>query len=193
MTEKKSTPQPGKRVTHEYHSPEKWAAARVLYESTPGITYDQIAAQVGIPAGTISKRASTESWKKKSSQPDMNEAAQALADRFAGKLADYGIVDPADAPRDVAEQAKQELIEETSVKLRAELIDRHRREWGAIRTLVYKHLNPNAPLTDAQRFEKAKLAKISAETLQIIQGNERKAWGLDKPPEGNTTIVIERG
>ena len=43
--------------------------------------------------------------------------------------------------------------------------------------------------------DQCKLAKISAETLQIVQSNERKAYGLDKGGDGDTsvTVVIDRG
>jgi hypothetical protein len=45
----------------------------------------------------------------------------------------------------------------------------------------------------AKAFDRAKLAKITAETLMIVQNGERKAWGLDvgELPAG-AVVVIER-
>ena len=45
-------------------------------------------------------------------------------------------------------------------------------------------------------FEKAKLAKITAETLMLIQNGERRAWGMDKAgkpgDDEGTIVVVER-
>ena len=76
-----------------------------------------------------------------------------------------------------------------AVDLRAQVIDRHRKEWRIIDMLLGEHVK-------ARDFDKAKLTKITAEALAIKQLNERKAWGLDVKGEGDTTqgvtVVIER-
>ena len=59
---------------------------------------------------------------------------------------------------------------------RADVQRRHRAEWVEHKALV------DAAVADSD-FEKARLAKILAETIRIRQDGERKAWGLDKPAE----------
>lgn len=169
---------------------ERYIAARALYESTPGISIAAVADAVGVHYRSLEDRrakdkAAGNEWKKIELMPpkDMNEKAQAIADSYTGKLADYG---PEISPEQ-KKLAAQEVITETAEELRGQLLERHRREWGAIRTMVYEGIKKR------EYGDVAKLAKISAETLQIVQSNERKAWGIDKPSEGGHTIIIERG
>mgnify|MGYP002619561445 CR=1 FL=1 len=88
---------------------------------------------------------------------------------------------PAKPPHDPA------VVQDVAVKLRAEIADRHRKEWQAARKLSYEAIQ-------AKDFERAKLAKITSETIKIIQEGERKAWGLDAadPQAGPSVVVIER-
>lgn len=171
---------------------ERYAAARVLYESIPGMSYEKVGAEVGISARALQDRSSAEGWVKANHEPPagMTEAASAIADRYTSKLAEVGPEITVEGKQAVAAA----LSTEVAIEVRAELLERHRREWGAIRTLVYRQLDPKVAMSDTDRFEKAKLAKISAETLQIIQSNERKAYGLDKAAAGSpqVTVVIER-
>jgi hypothetical protein len=82
---------------------------------------------------------------------------------------------PPAAPGDPLPMSKHAAIE-----ARATVLDRHRRELNLPRQRIYAALNEGD-------FNKAKLAKISAETLSIVQAAERKAWGLD----GDPTIVFQ--
>lgn len=169
---------------------ERYQAARVIYETTPGMTFRKLEEETGISWRALEDRSKKDGyWTKRNLLPPvgLSEAAQVVADRYTGKLADYG--------DDITAEQKQAALKETAVEvavdMRAQLLDRHRREWGAIRNLVYGNIK-------AGEFnDKCKLAKISAETLQIMQQNERKAWGLDKPGDDNpaqgVTVVIERG
>lgn len=164
---------------------EQYAAARVIYETTPGMTFVKLADETGISWRSLEERSRKEGWTRRELLPptNMSDAAQAVADKYSGKLAEYG-------PEIGAEQkqvALQETAAEVATDLRGQLIERHRREWGAVRNLVYDGLRKR------EYGDIAKLAKISAETLQIIQSNERKAWGIDKPgDDAKLTVVIER-
>mgnify|MGYP006976863138 CR=1 FL=1 len=65
------------------------------------------------------------------------------------------------------------------------VIIRHREEWETQRALVTTAIEKND-------FDKAKLAKITAETLKIRQEAERKAWGIrdvDAQPDGGALTV----
>lgn len=166
---------------------DRYVAARVLYETTPGATFASVAEETGISYRSIEARSKADGgWTKRSLLPPsgMNEAAQAVADTYTAKLADYGD----EISVEQKQVALQETAVETAVDLRAQLIDRHRREWAAPRRLVYEAIQK-------RDFELAKLAKISTESLRNIQDGERKAWGIDKG-EGDdkkVTLVIERG
>lgn len=186
--EEGKAPHPMKGKTAHRIPEERYVAARILYETTPGATFKSIAAETGISWRGLEERSKKDGgWAKRSLLPPsgMNEAAQQVADRYTGKLADYG--------DDITAEHKQAAVVETAaevaIDMRAQLLDRHRKEWSAIRQLVYRNLKAGA------FNDQCKLAKISAETLQIVQSNERKAYGLDKGGDGDTsvTVVIDRG
>lgn len=186
---------PGNPNPVQYRIPEeRKAAARALYESTPGMSQEQVADEVGVSRRTVEEWVRKDGWNKAPLLPQtgMTEAAQKVADRYTGKLADYGD----DISAEQKQVALQETAVETAVDLRAQLLDRHRREWQPIRNRVYKQLDPRTPMDEKTRFEMSKTTKINAETLAILQLGERKAWGIDKPGEDagqqNVTVVIER-
>lgn len=89
------------------------------------------------------------------------------------------------------EQTQVEGALLNQVEIRAQVIEKHRREWVAARQLSYEAIK-------GRDFERAKLAKITAETIAIIQKSERVAYGLDIPDDAGaragaqTTVVIER-
>lgn len=163
---------------------ERKAAARVLYETVPGLTQDQVAEDIGVSARSIQEWVRKEGWTKAPILPPtgVTEKAQEVADKYKAKLSDFG---PEVTPEQ-KHQALQETAVETAVTYRAQLLDRHRREWSGPRTLIYEAMK-------TKNFELCKVAKISAEALQIIQQNERKAWGIDPVnPDAPSTILIER-
>ena len=186
--EEGKAPHPMKGKTAHRIPEERYVAARILYETTPGATFKSIAAETGISWRGLEERSKKDGgWAKRSLLPPsgMNEAAQQVADRYTRKLADYGD----DITAEHKKAAVVETAAEVAIDMRAQLLDRHRKEWSAIRQLVYRNLR-------AGEFnDQCKLAKISAETLQIVQSNERKAYGLDKGGDGDTsvTVVIDRG
>lgn len=168
-------------------SDDRWAAARALYEGTPGMTFPQLAKETKIGTSTLQRKANEDGWVKArdpAKLAEMSVAAQEVADRFTGKVAEYG--DEISADQKAA--AVAETVQDTAVLERAKVLDRHRREWAAPRKLSYEAVQN-------RDFERAKLAKITAETLKIIQESERRCWGLDQPAEAdskNTVVVIER-
>ena len=168
-------------------SDDRWAAARALYESKPGMSYPLLAAETGIPKSILQRRGLAEDWTKArdpAKLAEMSAAAQEVADRFNGKAAEYG--DEISADQKAA--AVAELVHDTAILERGKVIDRHRREWAAPRKLIYDGVK-------TRDFDLCKIAKWTAETLQVIQNAERRAWGLDQPAEAdskNTVVVIER-
>jgi hypothetical protein len=89
---------------------------------------------------------------------------------------------PADAP---PEQAHQ-ITSAAAIDARAELLTRHRREWGAVRNLAYAAIK-------SKDLMEARTAKTVAEAVKTIQDGERKAWGLDSGDEGPVKVTVVRG
>jgi hypothetical protein len=63
---------------------------------------------------------------------------------------------------------------ERAVDLRAEILDRHRRAVTIARAL-------SAAAVKTRDCERAKLAKITIETMKLVQEGERRAWGPAPP------------
>lgn len=198
-TEKKAVspkPHPNKGRPHNHIPDERYAAARVLYETTPGMTFIKLAEETGMSVRALEERSRGEgTWSKCPLLPNsaMSERAQVVADVYTAKVADYGD----DISKDQKLAAMRATAEDVAVDMRAQVLDRHRREWQPIRNRVYKQLDPRTQMDEKTRFEMSKTTKINAETLAILQLGERKAWGLDKPGEGDggsqgVTVVIER-
>lgn len=183
MAANKSTRQGG---TNAKNPEDRYAAARALYEGTPGMSIATLAQQTGLGKSTLERRANSENWIKNfaaSLLPTMAEDAQAAADRFNTKVADYGT----EITTEQLEMAKQEVVVETAIDMRGQILDRHRREWAVVRGLIGEAVKD-------RNFDKAKLAKITSESMRNLQDGERKAWGIDKPDgESKLTVVIERG
>lgn len=174
ITDAKST---GRRS----HSDEVKAAARALWEGDPTISKKQVAEEIGVPHRSVDRWSQAEGWSKH--KADMSERAHAAADTYKGKLSELG----PEITTDQQKQAEAEAAEETAVQLRAQVLERHRKEWNAPRTISYEAIK-------AKDFDRMKQAKITAETLKLIQDGERKAWGIDSGPDGasKVTVVIER-
>lgn len=148
-----------------------------------------VADETGVPFGTVKR------WKAEASargEPWRNQArtivnlagrAGALADTFKVKMKELG------KPMDdavAASEAERAVVEEHAVDVRARVLDRHRKEWSAPRSLAYDAMAK-------KDFDLAKLAKISSETLTLIQGGECRAYGITAEGRGGgNTIVIDR-
>ncbi len=162
-------------------------SARALYESTPGMSMPELARQTGISFATLTAWKREERWSRspdRISLETLPEAARDAADRYQVKIDDLGPQITADQEAQVAET----VVIETAVDMRARIIDRHRRELSVPRTLVAEALAIRK--TDhAKAFELAKLAKITSETIKIVQDAERKAWGLDPQNSGDKVYV----
>lgn len=168
------------------YTPEMIAAARALWEGDPKITKADVAREMGIPYCMVDKwskggqHGTEEKWAKRVDD-NMSERAYKAADTYRGKLNELG----PEITTEQRQQAEEETAEETAVELRARVLERHRKEWNVPRALVSEAVK-------ARDFGKAKLAKITSETLKIIQDAERKAWGVDSGSDTKIQVVIER-
>lgn len=108
----------------------------------------------GVSKAAISKRARAEGWIQ-----DVSGAVNRLT---AAKV--NGIVNA------VNPQKKAEAIDRAAEQ-KAAVIRRHKEEWDRHKAIM------DAALAEGD-FDRAKLAKITAETINIRQAGERKAWGI---------------
>lgn len=129
-----------------------WETIRAEYEA--GATMGELSRRHGVSKTAISKRARAESWTQDISGT-INRMAEAKV---------YGLVDIVN-PKKKVEAQKRAAGAVASVMLR------HKEEWKRHQALIDDALK-------AGDFNKAKLAKITAETLKIRQEGERKAWGI---------------
>ena len=141
-----------------------------------------VAKLAGVSQPAVLKRMRREGWAKVADQSDL---ARRAYDRADGESLKGG--DAEDVPEHPASTGPVSgVIVETAVQLRAKVIDRHRKEWDGARNFIYKAIRNSD-------FDKAKLGKITAEALKIVQDGERKAWGLDKDDEkSQVTVVVKR-
>jgi hypothetical protein len=120
-------------------------------------------------------------WERQGALSGINQNAHRKADTIMGRGGEgedpYSSATQRD---DKAEKLKKVVAAtEDAEDLRAEVIARHRKEWLIVAGLRSEALQHR--LNDPKNsFEKAKLAKITAEMTQIQQNGERKAWGLDE-------------
>lgn len=175
-------------MTTEYDPADLHAAARALYEGTHGMTMAELSKITGIPARTLRLRARDEDWKKEleTKTGKTTDSALAAAEFFQGR-AELVVAEVAET-----DSAVQVLADPLPAE-RDQLLKRHRDEWAAPRAMSIEavRMRDSDPI---RAMERAKLAKITSETLKIVQDGERKAHGLDvgvDVPQGHV-VVIER-
>ncbi len=142
-----------------------WEQIRAEYEA--GSSMGQLAKKYEISKPAISQRAKRECWTQ-----DISGAVNRLTEAKVNGL--VNTVNP---------QKKAEALDAAAEK-KAEVILRHQQEWDVHRKLM------NEALTEDD-FEKAKLAKITAETLRIRQEGERKAWGILEKTQSEVEIKAD--
>jgi hypothetical protein len=139
-----------------------WNVFRHLWESKPEETYASIARSAGVTDQAVAQRAKREGWEKAGNAAGIARRAQVKADEIRQ-----------------CDEALRLGVEADAVNIRSEILAGHRKEWEAPRAIIYEALK-------TKDFEKAKLGKITAEGLKIVQDGERKAWALDAldaPPD----------
>ena len=116
-------------------------------------------------------RAHRDGWQRRGSMTGVVAGAHARAD---------AIVDADGAKKGAVQSAVDaQQSREEGEALRAAIIARHRKEWGVVRELSGEAMELRA--TDpVAAFDRAKLGKITAETIALAQIGERRAWGLDE-------------
>lgn len=129
-----------------------WETIRAEYEA--GTSQADLSRRHGVSRKAIQKHITAEGWTQGSSGT-VNRMAE---DKVAGIVAGC---DP---------KKKAEALNRAADAVAA-VMRRHKAEWERHQALIDEAL-------EAGDFDKAKLAKITAETLKIRQEGERRAWGI---------------
>ena len=129
-----------------------WESIRAEYEV--GASQSDLSKRYGVSRTAIQKRIRSEGWVQDISGT-VNRMAEA---KVAGVVAGCN------------PQKKAEALDRAA-EAKAAVITRHQREWDRHQSIMDEALSEGS-------FDKAKLAKITAETIKIRQEGERKAWGL---------------
>lgn len=138
-----------------------WETIRAEYET--GSTMGALSRRHGVTKAAISQRAKREGWVQ-----DISGAVNRLAEAKVN-----GIVNT------VNPQKKAAALDRAA-DAKAAVMRRHKEEWERHQKLIDEALA-------AGDFDKAKLAKITAETLKIRQEGERKAWGIQDKVESDVS------
>lgn len=141
---------------------DQWETIRAERET--GTSFRDLAEKHGLSHQAIQKRAKAEAW------ADGQDVGETVRRKVAEKVA--GVVAAGNPKKKAA--AINAAAEETAAVVR-----RHRQEWMQVVKLRREALQDRAD-DPKQSFERAKLAKITAEMTAIQQAGERKAWGLDE-------------
>lgn len=175
------------------------AAARALFEGQPYSTPASVASEVGIQPYWVNRWKREQKWAKAArSVPGLSARAAEVANKFKTKMSDVSppLDDSAPDSTALVQAAAKDVSAEFAVDVRAEVLSRHRKEWSAPRKVAYEAMQQAGKGDVLGAFERAKLAKITAETLSLIQAGECRAYGIThdaKAGDGATLVVVERG
>ncbi|WP_293000048.1 hypothetical protein [Nevskia sp.] len=175
----------------------QWIEARAYWEVDDRVTAADVAKKFGTSKQAVAKQIKSKGWAKKPTLSQIAQRAHVAADakpliekriseekaakdaaRAAAEVVGKVVGEVVDSDQVVADNIKRivdaatKAAEEQAVDARAEVIARHRKEWDDHKLLLTAAI-------ENSNFDKAKLAKITAETTMIRQTGERKAWGLD--------------
>lgn len=159
-------------------------AARVLYESDPSTTLDRVAAELAVPVDEVRRWKAEENWSQAPGARTKSMLARSSPDKSSeDREVDFDNYETRalDALNDSAIVASM-LDSNGAAQYQENILARHRAEWSAPRQLLMEAI-------ERGDIERAKLAKLSAETLALVQAGEEKAWRLKSAPK---TVIIDR-
>lgn len=173
------------------------AGAAATLAAVPGATVPKVAEALGLSPATLTRRLRD--------NPDLNTTPLRAMDSRAAEIAarakqaaDLAATELAGPDLPTVAQASDRAAVTVAVDVTQRVLERHRKEWEVPRGLLAEALNrrkgPGGVATNettSAAFEAMKLAKISAETLTLVQQGERTAHGI-KAGDVPTTIEIER-
>lgn len=151
------------------------ANARRMYETTD-LSFDAVAAEVGVSRRTVLKWSSQDGyWQKRNVPTSTAERARIMAELASNLQPDQA---PDAAPAEaVAEPDPREM--------EAKLMEKHQRMWRVVDGL-------SAEAVRSRDDRTARVAHTLARTFAIAQRSERIAYGLGTGETPSTTFVVER-
>lgn len=141
---------------------DQWSTIRAEREAS-GTSFRELAAKHKVSDAAIVKRSKSEGW------GDGSDVDGVINRKVSEKVS--GVVST-DDPK------KKAAAIDAEAEKRAAIVQRHRQEWVQVGALRQEALQVRQHDPDLA-FNRAKLAKITAEMTKIQQDGERKAWGLD--------------
>lgn len=169
----------------EGRTKEAWQGLRELWEANPSKSFSDIAGIAGCTKQAVSLRAQREGWTRVTDSAAINRRAVTLADQVTRSVA----VQPVEDVTVGLPPASDFKSLGTAEGMRANILKRHRMEWNATRSIIYKAMRESD--TNAARH-----ARVVADALATVQAGERRAWQLDSPESSDNpnelNIVIVR-
>ncbi|EMN4676130.1 hypothetical protein RFJ04_001318 [Klebsiella variicola] len=157
------------------------ATCRLMYETTP-MTLAEVAKEVGLSDRTVKRYQAADGGWRKLVSPGLSKRAHEAADKVAGTVENL----PPDATIERKNEALAATAENVAIDERAQLLAKHRRQWGIIDGLV-------AEAVRRRDLNAAKLADTVCRTIANKQKGERISWGLEAGDgDQKVTVVIER-
>lgn len=157
------------------------AACRLMYETTP-LTLEEVAKEVGLSSRTVKRYSTADGGWRKLAAPGLSKRAHEAADKVAASVENLS----PDATIERKREALAATAENVAIDERAQLLAKHRRQWGIVDGLV-------AEAVRSRDLNAAKLADTVCRTIANKQKGERLAWGLEAG-EGDQKVhvIIER-
>lgn len=141
-----------------------WEVIRAEYEA--GSSQVALSKKHGVSRKAIQNHIAAEGWAQDVAPVIQRKVAEKVAGVVAG-----------------CSPEKKAAALDSAAERTAAVVTRHRDEWESHKQLLNSAINE-------KDFGKAKLAKITAETLKIRQDGERKAWGLDSGNQGKGEFTL---
>jgi len=157
------------------------AACRLMYETTP-LTLAEVAKEIGLSARTVKRYSTADGGWRKMVSPGLSRLAHEAADKVSETVGSL----PENATPEHKAEALAATAETVAVDERAQLLAKHRRQWGIVDGLV-------AEAVRSRDLNAAKLADTVCRTIGNKQAGERKSWGLDiSDGDQKVHVIIER-
>jgi hypothetical protein len=166
------------------------AGAAATLAAVPGATLAGVAKAVGVGLDRLSRELKKDpdvSTERIRTNPDRSAEVTARAHEAVSR-AQTELAGP-DLPT-VAE-ASERVAGALAVDVTSRVLARHRKEWDVPRGLLAEAVKARASKGTQEAFDMAKLAKISAETLTLVQMGECRAHGI-KSGDVGPVIEVER-
>jgi hypothetical protein len=166
------------------------AGAAATLAAVPGATMSNVGEAVGVNHQRLGKRI-REVHGLSTNPLRMNDAKSAAITDAAHEAVNRAQVELAGPDMPTVAEAAERVAGAMAVDVTTRVLTRHRKEWEVPRGLLAEAVKARGSKGTQEAFDMAKLAKISAETLTLVQQGECRAFGI-KAGEVGPVIEVER-